>query len=209
MQARFRIHASSLLLVSLALLGRPDNGNAQVTDYNYWSGGNTADIQQRYINFAAQSSSGMNFATTYGPNGTEGLKRVRLLLGGPDPENYGFGTCLEVTTSIATTGYPSTHIWLLNSCTGCSTEAGTGARWQSISSGSNNYVRIFASMHAGLTFAPYIFAGSSSTNNKDFNLQIKRIITPNSANWECQVAGKPFIDYSREDANGFYTADTN
>jgi hypothetical protein len=198
MQIRFRIPAFYLFLISLALLGRPEKGYAQITDYNTWTTSPTADIQQFYVNFALHSSTGVNFAT----DKTNGLKYVTLELGGPNQWNDQ-ATCLELTTSIATTGYPSTHIWFTNGYA-------HGTIWQSLSSGLTNYLRVFAEN----SYAPgtwlYIYAGSSSTNNRDFNYVIRRVVTPNRTSSECQVAGKPFLDFTRIDANDFfYTANTN
>jgi hypothetical protein len=204
MQARFRIPVTSLLLTFLAFLGRPEKGYAQVTDYNYLSSGTTEDNQQTYVNFALQSSTGMNYATKdgigpgdTGPSGTTGLKRVMVRLGGIS-FSEGRASCLEVTTSIATTGYPSTHVWFNND-----------GVWQSISTGLTNFVRVLADQNTAVTFPLYVFAGSSNTNNKDFNIVVTRMNTANSTRSGCQVAGKPFIDFMQEDANGFYTANTN
>jgi hypothetical protein len=206
MQARFRIPVSSMLLISLALLGRPEKGYAQVTDYNNWTSGSTAEIQQIYVNFALQSSTGMNFSTgnwpDVGPTGTAGLKRAMVLLSGrytaSNPQRW---TCIELTTSVATTGYPSTHVWFEN----------WNAGWQSISTGLTNFVRAYVDAETNSPASPlYVYAGSSSTNNKDFNIVLKRVITPNHTSSECQVAGKPFIDYTQEDASGkYFTANTN
>jgi hypothetical protein len=206
MQARFRIPASSMLLISLALLGRPEKGYAQVTDYSYMTNNPTAELQQFYVNFALQSSTGMNFATSegfnpdLGPSGTLGLKRLTLHLAGRPTGPLPGGACIEVTTSVANTGYPWTHVWFDN----------WNAGWQSISTGPTNFVRAYVDEHDAIDVPLSIFAGSSSTNNKDFIIQTSRVITPNRTSSECQVAGKPFVDFTQEDANGnFFTANTN
>jgi hypothetical protein len=203
-----RIPKLPAFFAAMLLIGGTGSPYAQVSDTYDYGPGSTKSNPRLYVNFAWSAASGMGFNTRgeFDPSNSLKYFSVKLpSMQGPEPVPI----CYELTTSAATTGAPNTRVWLT------SVNGSNNRKTQSISSGATNFVRIFADWDVTVNTAFLNIAASSTANNsKDFYVAITQV---NFAGWwpaeegdACRVWGKPFINYYRQDAEGFvYTADTN
>jgi hypothetical protein len=193
-------HAFAMLALATSLLV-PGSANAQVKDNIEFGPGSTQDNQRVYINLALHTGSGVEWLSS----GDMGVTPWYVnywgfsinLMAASDAKPL----CYELTTSIQNTGYPNFRLWLLDA---------TGYR--SVSSTQSAYARVWVDRtHATNDAGILGFASSDAYNNRDF-LMMTKLMAPEGALTAatCQVAGKPFVDFTRVNSDGsLYTANTN
>jgi hypothetical protein len=192
-----------VLMAFLALLAETAPLHAQVSETVEWGTTPTQTTARHYINFGwATNGVGIPFQTQPSVPYLNGLKGVALRT---FAYVDAYPTCYEVSTSIATTGYPYTRIWFYNRTMG-------NWSWQSISSGATNFVRIFADLVNARNSAVAVYSSSTAYNSKDFYLTVAKVASSGTYTAsQCKVPGKPFIDFTKptDGLGGIYTSDTN
>jgi hypothetical protein len=186
-------------LLALFALGTP--GHAQVAVNLEFGPSSATDYTNRaYVNYGWSSSTGTPWESIGAP-GAAGLKSYPVYV---SPDQSVYKSCFEVTTSAASPAAPNTRMWLHNFPFQISSSF--PPRWESISSGTTNFVRIWASSTDAGILPVYITASSATYNNRDFYVTVTWVkpLDNTQTAATCMIPGKPFIDQNASSEDGYY-----